>query len=1407
MTRRIDPGSPQSLGVTPDATGVNVAVYSAHADAIELCLFDGRGERELERIALPERTGDVFHAHVADIAVGTRYGLRAHGPYLPREGHRFNAAKLLIDPYAHRLDRPFVLRPEMLGFTGADPFSESSRDEIDSAPFIPKAIVGGLTPVEAERPRTAWSETIVYELHVRGFTKRHPAIPESTRGTFAGLAHPAALEYLTRLGITAVEIMPAAAWIDERHLPALGLANYWGYNPIPFFVPDPRLAPGGWEEIACAVAALHGAGIEVILDIVLNHSGESDELGPTVCYRGLDNAGYYRLLPDDPSRYVNDMGCGNCLALDRPPVVRMAMDALRAWVAQAGIDGLRFDLATALGRRDSGFDPAAPLLTAIGQDPLLRDVKLIAEPWDIGPGGYQIGRFPSDWRQWNDRYRDGIRRFWRGDAGQRGDLATRLAGSTDLMPAHAMLSSNVNFVAAHDGFSLADLVSYAAKHNEANGEHNRDGTNDNYSWNHGIEGPTTDDRVVAARRRDQIDLMATLLFSRGVPMLAMGSEAGHSQNGNNNAYAQDNETTWLDRTASDAQIRAATERLIALRKCHPALRHDRPLVGSPFDASGLPDVEWRGPAGPLRSSEDWGAGPDDTLVAVFAAPAPVAGTDRVAVIIHRGADPISIVLPEPRDGFEWSLDFAPDETSKPDTEDRIEVGPRSVTLLSEIPAPVSHRHPRQTDTMALDRLSRAAGITLEWWDEQGGRHSVPDATKRAILSAMGFAADSTGQATESLARLSDEFDRRPLPHSLVCRVGEPLTCVVRTDPASSDGPMAIRVEAENGATHMLSAEAIVGSPSWRECADGRTVLERIVRLPALGPGLHRLSLADRPEISASLAVVPPACHIPDALKGGARRFGISAQLYGLRRTGDQGIGDFSTLAELAERSAAVGAATVGINPFHALFPADRERASPYHPSDRRFLDPIYLDIAALDGLPGGMNVATDAAQIDVLAARDTVDYPRVWAVKHAALERYFGAFDSLAATEPNNPLISTFRIFVAKGGETLRHFAVHEALAESRGGEAWPQWPTEMSDPSSAAVADFAGRHSERVRFHMFLQFLSDRQFEAAAMRAKAAGLACGFYRDLAVGAAPDGAEVWSCRGDYAHGISIGAPPDRFSASGQVWNLPPPDPLAWRRSGYRAFRELILANMRHAGALRIDHVMALTRLFWIPDGAKSADGAYVSYPLDDLIGHLALASDRRSCMVVGEDLGTVPEGLREKLGAADILSYRVLWFERDGLAFKPPSTYPAKAVACATTHDLPTLAGWWSGADIAERHALGHFTDEVAARTHEERRAEKAILAQALREAGLLADIPDLEAPLRVGFAVAVIVWLAEGPSSLVLAQIDDLAGETVATNLPGTDRERPNWRRRIGVNLEALFSCELTRQVAGRLRALRGLP
>ena len=1375
--RLVGQGRLEPFGVVPAGDGVNAAFPSSGAEGVDLCLFDATGDVEIERIPLVHRTGDIFHAHVAGVAPGQRYGLRVRGPFAPPAGHRFNPAKLLVDPWATRIDRPFALHPAQFDARRVDP--GGAPDTVDSAAFVPKAIVESPAAPQVDgRVHVPWDRTIVYELGVKAFTALHPEIPAAQRGTFAGLAHPSAVAHLRGLGVTTVEILPAAAWIDERHLPPLGLANAWGYNPIAFCAPDPRLAPGGWPDVRAAVEALHAAGLEVIVDVVLNHSGEADELGPTLSLRGLDNATFYRLRPDDAALYVNDAGCGNILALDRSPALCLAMDALRAWAIRGGVDGFRFDLAVTLGRRADGFDPAAPLLAAIAQDPVLRDLKLIAEPWDIGPGGYHPGAFPAGWGEWNDRYRDDVRRFWRGDGGLAGALATRLAGSQDVFGGKRRPSRGVNFIVAHDGFTLADLVSHAGKHNAANGEDNRDGTDANHSWNNGVEGPSDAPGIRAARRSDQRALLATLLLSRGTPMLAMGAEAGRTQAGNNNAYAQDNANGWLDWATIDQGLAAFTARLCAARAAHPALRDDRFLTGDALPGTDVPDVLWLRADGAPMEDGDWAGASAFTCVLAAGESDAI---DRVLVAFNAGQGALDLRLPWSRSGHAWRL-LVDSGADTPDAEpecllegETVPLGPRRVLLLEEV-RDLAPKRRVGIPSPLIGRLAHAAGIAPEWWEETGVRHAVSDDTRLAILRSMGLTLETAGDARDALAELAAERDGRALPGAVTARGGPAILPVADAAFARARALMAM---AEDGRqeTWAIPSDAPVET---RRGLDGRDRRVRLVTCPDRPPGRWRVSLDAVPDVACRLTVAPARCFRPDILSNGERRAGVAAHLYAVRREGDQGIGDFTSLGELGRLAVAAGASSLGLNPLHALFDGDRERASPYQPSDRRFIDPIYLDLAALgEEDVGPLPLAGLASPPGPgAAAAGLVDYPGVWAWKREALRRAFGAAAALPDSHPARRAFSAFRL---AGGRTLARFAAFEALSEIHAGP-WQLWPAPLRDPVAAEAAADPGA----CAFHAWLQFLCDRQLERASA---VSGLPLGFYRDLAVGAAPDGAEIWADPGGFASGVSIGAPPDMFSRDGQVWGLPPPNPFAQIRTGGASFADLVAANMRHAGALRIDHVMGLARLFWVPEGARGSDGAYVAAPFDHLIGQLALESHRARAVVVGEDLGTVPEGFRERLAAAEVLSYRVLWFERDGDTFRPPRTWPVDAVACASTHDLPTLRGWWAGTDIAEREALGSLSgpeafDARRAR-EQDRRGVLALLAESGFPTGATGEEPDL--PPSV--AVALHAFVAATPCVLAFAQLDDLAGEIAAVNLPGTDRERPNWRRRMERTTKAIFA------------------
>ncbi len=613
---------------------MHFAVWSAHASQIWVCLFEGGDE--VARVPLVRGPGDVHSALVPGIGAGARYGLRADGPWDPHHGHRFDPMKLLVDPYAVALDGRFVWDPRLAQPRGAG---------MDTAELVPKAIVTVPPPPVPRTPPLFTPGGLIYEVPVRAFSILHPDVPEPQRGTVAALGHPAVIEHLARLRVSAVELMPIAAWIDERHLAPLGLTNSWGYNPVAMMAPDPRVCPGGMAELRTAVAALHDAGIGVLLDVVFNHTGESDFEGPTLSLRGLDNRAYYR--HDMRGHLVNDTGCGNTLACDHLPTRRLILDTLRHFVRHAGVDGFRFDLAPVLGRTGRGFDPEAQIFSEIAADPILADRVLVAEPWDIGPGGYQLGSFPSTWLEWNDRFRDRVRRFWRGDRSMLGEFATALAGSSDTF--RGSHTRTVNLLAAHDGFTLHDLVAYREKHNLANGEKNRDGHGENYSWNSGVEGSSDDPMVLEARARDIRALIATLFASRGTILLTAGDEFGRTQHGNNNAYAQDNAMTWLDWQGRDRELERYVCRLAALRASHPVLGEPRLLTGEGDDA-GLPDVAWLTTSGTQLQVSDWEGEAAGFLIMALREPA----GGRVAVIVNRTARTVQFHLPD-REGYTWKM--------------------------------------------------------------------------------------------------------------------------------------------------------------------------------------------------------------------------------------------------------------------------------------------------------------------------------------------------------------------------------------------------------------------------------------------------------------------------------------------------------------------------------------------------------------------------------------------------------------------------------------------------------------------------------------------------------------------------------------------------------------------------------
>jgi glycogen operon protein len=672
------PGTPQPPGAHWDGHGVNFALFSEHAERVELCLFDADGKQELERIEL-RFNGDIWHAYLPGCAPGTVYGYRVYGPYQPQQGHRFNPNKLLLDPYARRLQGQLQWHDSVHGYTPGHADGDLSFDTRDSAAFVPKSVVvdESFDWGDDRPPRVPWAFTVIYETHVGGITRLNDMVATAERGCFAGLGAESMIAYLTSLGITTIELLPVHAFIDDYFLQRKGLRNFWGYNSIGFFAAESRyLASGDRNEFKTMVRRLHAAGIEVILDVVYNHTAEGDHTGPSLCFRGIDNLSYYRLFADDRRHYINDSGCGNSLNLGHPRVLQMVIDSLRHWVVDMHVDGFRFDLAVSLGRGSNGFDADSAFFRAIREDAVLSRVKLIAEPWDLGPGGYQLGGFPPGWAEWNDRFRDCLRRYWRGDSGLLPEVARCLHGSSDLFERNQRRpSASINLVTSHDGFTLADLVSYNERHNEANGENNRDGHNANFSCNYGVEGDSDDAHILRLRRRQRRNLLATLLLAKGTPMLLAGDEFGHSQRGNNNAYCQDNAIGWQDWSAlsREADMVDFLRRLIRLRHDHPLLHRDRFVHGEEqFEPSGFSDIAWLRYDGQPMQSSDWHDRAHNVLGMLLAdeasAAAAAGGKKLHALVIVFNADAATLEFRLPASEHRWRCLFTTAD-SEPDVDE------------------------------------------------------------------------------------------------------------------------------------------------------------------------------------------------------------------------------------------------------------------------------------------------------------------------------------------------------------------------------------------------------------------------------------------------------------------------------------------------------------------------------------------------------------------------------------------------------------------------------------------------------------------------------------------------------------------------------------------------------------------
>jgi len=1047
------------------------------------------------------------------------------------------------------------------------------------------------------------------------------------------------IDYLKRLGITAIELLPLQSFFTEPRLTQLGLKNYWGYNPINYFCLHADY--GLKSELIDTVQALHKAGVEVILDVVYNHTAESDELGPTLSFRGIDNKSYY-LLQSDQRFYVNHTGTGNVLNMNQIAVLDLTLASLRYWVNEIGIDGFRFDLATTLARVGHGFDVESPFLKAIEADPQLSQCKLIAEPWDIGPNGYVPGQFPAGWASWNDKFRDDVRHFWRGDADAHKGLAGRLLGSADIYDHSGKQAySSVNFITAHDGFTLRDVVSYRDKHNHANGENNRDGHAHNISDNFGVEGPSTDPVINAARRQRQKNMMATLILSQGTPMILAGDEIGHSQMGNNNSYCQDNEITWLNWDNRDPELEEFTKALIKLRQSFPHFSQGDFLHGEPVKNAGLStrifrNAIWLSPSGQELAGEMW----DDPSLTCFGLVLNMKDQGAILLIFNRGATQKFEPILEPG----WSLKLS----SAPTANDGM-IPKDSIAVYHNADLYQTH------DEVQSELIERAKAYHIldHYRDISGTVHETRSDTRDALLAAV-----------ESIP--------------------------------AQDYP------------EIVSKPPVYGASLLREY-------------------------------------------------GGI--WGVTCALYGLKSDRNWGMGDLEDLARLAEFLAEKGADYVGLNPVHALFPSASHLYAPYSPSSREFLNVMHI---APDRIPELMDSSVQLKKPD--SHGDIIDYDLVYAAKSIAFEQAFERFEKL---EQGHRRRKAFNRFCKSRGKSLEEHALFDSLFEqlaeaNKTYDGYRNFPPQFQNPNSAECQKFARDYANRIEFYKYLQWVAHEQLAAAQERAVKAGMRIGLYLDFAVGIVPGGSDGWRYPTSYAQTVSLGAPGDQANPDGQMWNLLPFNPHALIVDNFEPFRQAMSYNMSVSGAIRFDHVLGLSRSFWIP--LKGGAGAYMRYPFDALLFQISALSQDYQCVVFGEDLGTVPDDFRQKMAEWDLMGCSIYVIERTSSGdLIARDSLRRSALTAFSNHDFPTLCGFWNGDDFIwrEKLGIGNHPDQIA---HERaiRAHDKTILAEA---AGIARKAETLE-PKDMA---ALQAWLAGSPSLAFAVQLDDIMMENEHATIPGT--------------------------------------
>ncbi|MFN3603537.1 MAG: glycogen debranching protein GlgX [Leptonema sp. (in: bacteria)] len=1436
---KIKEGKPYPLGAHWDGLGVNFALYSKEATSVFLCLFDSEfSYQESLCIPIKNRTHFIWHCYIEGIRPGQLYGYRIYGPYEPKKGHRFNPSKVLLDPYALTIGRDLIWGEEHFGYKY--PYSFLEKDTRDNAKT---AILGAvIDPAFSwgndKQLKIPWEDTIIYEVHIKGMTKLHKWIPKKLRGTYLGFCSEPVINYLKDLGVTSIEFLPIQHSITEFHLYKNKKTNYWGYNPIAFFAPNKNYAYGkGYQdavnEFKSMVKILHQAGFEVLLDVVYNHTAEGDHTGPTLSFRGIDNLSYYRVYEENPELYLDFTGCGNTLNHQNHQVLQLIMDSLRYWIQEMHVDGFRFDLASALARELYDVDRLTSFFAIVQQDPIISNVKLIAEPWDLGKDGYQVGNFPPGWSEWNGKYRDTIRRIVNEYENNLAEFATRISGSSDLYKKDDRKTySSINFITCHDGFTLRDLVSYKHKHNEENGWNNLDGSDINFSNNYGVEGDTNDPKMKSLRIKKQKNFLTILMISQGVPMLLAGDEMNRTQKGNNNSYCLDNKTNYLNwKWDEDSyELFIFTKYVIQLRKRNEVFKRKNFFEGEEKKIMEIKDIYWLTPNGKEMTEEDW----KHQICLQMLLPSEFGRRfdfyttlegDTFLILFNFAKEERKFIIPEVIE-TKWkmilntqkNIYLTSDFIDYPIVENSYFIEKRNTNFFEEmekyfsensfyfpnqsiripestiiiLKAEKGWRHSYVKKNYRLNLLNdfcRELGIQTSYSDLLGNTYKIPYQKLLLILRAMHIPVQNLSHIEEIYENYTnDKWIQEIIPTQMFLEK-EKILLDIRIPETLQD----FKIQIADNRGDIFYEEVIRNY----QIIETRTILFFkfrklkifFIRIPiekSFPIGYYSVFLISKGEIyyKGKMMVVPNQAYSEDKLYNG-----VSVQLYALKSETNLGIGNFYDLKKLGFLIKKYGFNLIGISPIHLLSLNDPENISPYYPSSRLLIHPIYIDIFSLKEFHASEKAKQKwkewNSEIEKEKKNSQINYRLIYLIFKEIMTEVYREFTTNSMFERDR---SQFEEYV-KDNERLFYHSLFEVVKEVFGNLKPPE---EIWKKDSDIQKEFCNRNFDKINFYNYLFYTAEKQFKEVQEELLKNNIY--IYLDLALGCRPDQSEAIFLNTFYPYIFSnearAGAPPDAFSPNGQDWGLLVMNPLMLRKYQFEPFKILLERNLYFRSFLRIDHIMWLYRLFWIIKDTKESASTYVHYPYKELFGILCLESQKKQNQLIGEDLGTVPLEVRKLLEEKSILTWKVFYFEKTNQSFIDPKDYPINSIATLNTHDLPTLAGFWMNQDIEERKKLGILSEEQEKEFLKQRNEERIQIINLLKEKGLLKDFPitvSEESLYDTTIAHLIHKLFSEAKSKLLLASLHDLLGEVDQPNIPGTVREYPNWSLRYSFSIEEI--------------------